>query len=225
MWNVPTKACEGLTHKDGINFFNKYAGQHNPATAIAAFCAFRKGLNAADSVAYPASKFGIVSQKNADRYVKITEVFKEFGAYQGDPDRATGEGMKNRQSKDYNDAGWDITEGNYARFIDQIKLKNGKGGMYFDVNDEFAKTCEKVEIRLVWLDKGLGKWTVSYNAEKKSNKSLLTVQNTNSGKWMEKTLLVTDARFANKGVRKSDIAITTKGKETTIFHLLEITKK
>jgi len=250
MWNVPSKACEGLTHKDGINFFNKYAGQHNPATAKAAFCAFRKGLNAADSIAYPASKYGLVDKKNADRYVKITEAFSAFGAYQGDPEKATGDGMKNRQSKDYNDAGWDITEDNYSRFIDQIdaeatsdgwwhvgpqesiygrfarsiKIKDGKGGMYFDVNDDFAKTCKNVEFRIVWLDKGTGEWSVQYNSKKKSDKTFLTIKNSNTGKWMEKTLLVTDAAFANKGERKSDISITTKGNETTIFHLLELTK-
>ena len=251
MWNVPTKASTGLMHKDGINFFNKYAGQRNPATAKAAFCAFRKGLNAADSIAYPASKYGLLEKKNADRYIKIAESFNAFGAYQGDPDKATGDGMKNRQSKDYNDVGWDITEDNYSRFIDQIdaeatsdgwwhvgpqesiygrfarsiKLKDGKGGIRFDVNDEFAKACKKVEIRLVWLDKGLGEWTFSYNTKKRSDKVLFTVKNANTGKWMEKTVLIDDAGFANKGERKSDISITAKGNETTVFHLLELTKK
>jgi hypothetical protein len=159
--------------------------------------------------------------------------------------------MKNRQSKDYNDAGWDITEGNYCRFINQIdadatsdgmwhvgpqesiygrfaraiKLKNGKGGMYFDVNDDYAKSDFYIEIRIVWLDKGLGEWSVVYNSDKKVDKNLFTIKNGNTGKWLERTVLISDAQFANKGERKSDIAITTKGKETTIFHLIELTKK
>jgi hypothetical protein len=147
--------------------------------------------------------------------------------------------------------GWDITEGNYCRFIEQIdaettsegwwhvgplesiygrfarsiKIDNGKGGMYFDVNDEFAKTAKKVEFRIVWLDKGLGEWTFSYNSNKQSNASSLTVKNTNTGKWLEKTVLITDATFENKGELKSDIAITTKSKETIVFHIIEIAKK
>ncbi len=250
MWNIPTKASAGYRHKDGINFFNKYAGQHNPATASAAFCAFRKGLNAADTIAYPTGIFGSFNKKNVDRYIKIADAFSKFGAYQGDPDKATGDGMKNRQSKDYNDVGWDITEGNYCRFIDQIDAEetsegwwhvgpqesiygrfarsvenvNGKGGMYFDVNDEFAKTCKKVEIRIVWLDKGIGEWMVRYNSKKKSDQTLITVKNSNTGKWIEKTLLVDDARFTNKGERKSDISIIAKSAESTVFHLLELTK-
>ena len=251
MWNIPTKASSGYKHKDGINFFNKYAGQHNPATANAAFCAFRKGLDAADTITYPTGKYGAFERKNIDRYLKIAEAFSKFGAYQGDPEKATGGGMMNRQSKDYNDVGWDITEGNYQRFIEQIdaektsdgwwhvgpkesvygrfarsfKIENGKGGMYFDVNDDFAKTAKKVEIRIVWLDKGFGEWNVCYNAKKTSDKTLFTVKNTNTGKWMEKTMLVKDASFANRGERNSDIFIITKGNETTVFHILEVTKE
>jgi hypothetical protein len=58
----------------------------------------------------------------------------------------------------------------------------------------------------------------------KSDKVLFLVKNANTGKWIEKTVLVSDARFANKGERKSDISISAKGNETTVFHLLEITK-
>jgi hypothetical protein len=41
---------------------------------------------------------------------------------------------------------------------------------------------------------------------------------------MEKNVPVTDAVFANKGERKSDISITTNSSETSVFHLLEVTK-
>jgi len=53
----------------------------------------------------------------------------------------------------------------------------------------------------------------------------MTVKNTNTGIWMEKMVLVDDAAFANKGERNSDISITTNSYETTVFHLLEVTKK
>ena len=251
MWNVPAKASEGYKHKDGINFFNKYAGQHEPATARAAFCALRKGLDATDTISYPVNVYGKCLRNNINRYLKIAEAYSKYGAYQGDPEKAIGGGMVNRKSMDYNDVGWDITEGNYCRFIDQIdaeetsegwwhigpkesiygrfarsiKIKNGKGGIYFDVNDIFAKTCKSVEIRIVWLDKGFGEWAVFYNSNNISNKKLFSAKNGNTGTWMEKTVLVNDAFFANKGERNSDIYITTKGNETSVFHLLELTKK
>jgi hypothetical protein len=251
MWNVPSEASKGYKHKDGINFFNKYAGQHNPKTASAAFCALSKGLDASDTISYSADKYGVCLRNNIDRYLKIAEAYSKFGAYQGDPAKAIGTGMLNRKAMDYNDVGWGIFDGNLCRFIDQIdaeetsegwwhigphesiygrfarsiKIKDGKGGIYFDLNDNFAKTCKNIEIRIVWLDKGLGKWTVFYNAEKKSEKSLLTVKNGNTGKWMEKTVVVKDARFANRGERNSDICITTCSNGISVFHLLEVTKK
>jgi hypothetical protein len=251
MWNIPTKAAIGLTHKDGLGFFNKYAGQRNPKTAKVAFCAFRKGLNAADKETYPESVYGVCDRKNVDRYVKIAAAFSQFGAYQGDSEKATGGGMMNRQSKDYNDVGWDITEGNYSRFINQIdaeetsegwwhvgpedsiygrfarsiKMNNGKGSLFFDVNDDFAATTKKVEIRLIWLDKGFGEWAVFYNSNKKAEEKLFVIKNTNSGKWMEKIVVMDNVAFANKGERKSDLIIRANSNETTIFHLMELAKK
>jgi hypothetical protein len=45
--------------------------------------------------------------------------------------------------------------------------------MYFDLSDEFAKTPKKVEIRIDWLDNGLGEWSVFYITEKKADKVFL----------------------------------------------------
>ena len=251
MWNVPAKASAGYKHSNALIFFNKYAGQHDPKKANAAFCALRRGLDASDTISYPEHLYGKWLRNNIDRYLNIAKAYSDYGAYQGDPEKAIGTGMLNRKRNDYNDVGWGISDGNYCRYIEQIdaeetsegwwhigpqesiygrfarsiKMENGKGGIYFDVNDVFAKDCKNVEIRLVWLDKGIGEWTVFYNADKKSDKSLFTVKNGNTGKWMEKTVLVKDARFENKGERSSDLSITTKGNETSVFHILEITKQ
>lgn len=251
MWNVPAEASLGYKHKDGINFFNKYAGQHNPVTAKAAFCALSKGLDASDVAKFSEKEFGKLDRKNVERYLKIANAYSKFGAIQGDPQKATGGGMVNRKANDYNDVGWGIFDSNLSRFIEQIdaeetsegwwhvgasesiygrfarsiKVNNGKGGMYFDINNDFSKTAKTIEVRLVWLDKGVGEWSVLYNSEKKADKNLFTVTNKNTGKWIEKTVLIKDADFKNKGERKSDLSITTKSNETSIFHLLEITKK
>jgi hypothetical protein len=251
MWNVSVDASEGYYHKDGLNFFNKYAAQRDPANAKAAFCALRKGLDAGDTISYPESVYGKCERNNIDRYLKIAAAYTKYGAYQGDPEKAIGGGMLNRRRMDYNDVGWGISDSNYCRFIEQIdaeetsqgwwhigpkesiysrfarsiKTKEGKGGLYFDVNDVFAKECKDVEIRIVWLDNGNAEWTAFYNSQKKADKTLFTIKNTNTGKWLEKTVLVKDASFANKGERNSDIFITTKSNETAIFHMLELTIK
>ena len=250
MWNVPADAAAGLKHQDGINFFNKYAGKMNPSTSNVAFCALRKGLDAEDILNYPENVYGKCDRKNKERYLKIAEAFSKYGAYQGDPEKAVGGGMVNRKRNDYNDVGWGITDSNYSRFIEQInpettsdgwwhigpqesvygrfarsiKLNNGKGGLYFDVNDDFARTAKTIQLRIVWLDQGTAQWSVLYNSKKNANEKVFTVNNTNTGKWMEKTVQLKDLQFSNKGKLNSDISFYSESKETTIFHLIELLK-
>ena len=45
-----------------FDFFNRYAGQKDPATSPGAFCALRDGLDASDEKRFPADKFGEVKQ-------------------------------------------------------------------------------------------------------------------------------------------------------------------
>ena len=120
MWNLPSEACQGQAYAPAINFFNRYAGQHDAARSPAAFCALRKGLDAADTTAYPEAIYGNAQKSNVERYVKIANAVSAYGAIQGDPDKATGGGMKNRQRDHYNDVGWGILTGNYCRFLEQI---------------------------------------------------------------------------------------------------------
>ena len=39
---------------------------------------------------------------------------------QGDPPKAIGGGMLNRKAEDHNDVGWEISDGNFKRFLTQI---------------------------------------------------------------------------------------------------------
>ena len=70
VWDI-TKVAIRVSKEQGFDysfyFFNKYAGQIHPATATDAFCALHKGLDAADTVAYPEATFGQASQRNVER--------------------------------------------------------------------------------------------------------------------------------------------------------------
>lgn len=247
MWNMPAEAAEGYQFKDAINFFNKYAGQHDAATATSAFCALQKGLDASDIVTFPENIYGKAQKSNVDRYLKIAEAYKAFGAIQGDPQKAIGGGMLNRKRQDYNDVGWGIVARNYSRFLTQIDPETTSIGwwhidesvygqfarsintknndaIYFDLDDKFLGQSHKIEIRIVWLDEGSANWTLFYDATDAKEKEAFSVQNTNSGKWKEKTVVLTDARCENRGERKADIIIRTKGKDPAIFHLIEVNK-
>ena len=120
MWNVPAEACQGEAYAPAINFFNRYAAKDDAVESPVAFCALRKGLDAADTQSYPEGIYGKATRTNVERYVKIAEAFSAYGAIQGDPDKATGGGMKNRQRDHYNDVAWSILASNYYRFLEQI---------------------------------------------------------------------------------------------------------
>lgn len=250
MWNVPNEASAGYHYQDAINFFNKYAGHHKPSSAPAAFCALRKGLDASDTIAYPENIYGSAKKNNIGRYLNIAAAYKENGAMQGDPEKATGGGMVNRKRQDYNDVGWGILDGNYQRFISQIDaestskgwwhkgpeksiysrfarsiiMNEDKGAIYFDVNDLFYQNPVTLEIRVVYLDEGNSEWSFLYDSKKDPEKMAYTIKNENSGEWKEKTIIVKDAKFENNGERSSDISIRSVGKEDVIFHLIEVIK-
>ena len=102
-------------------FFNKYAGQIYPKTATNAFCALHKGLDAADTKAYPEDKFGKASRVNVDRMMNICAAFAKYGAAVDDKDALLlGQVRQRDTQKGLNDVGWDIWPDNYGRFLYQI---------------------------------------------------------------------------------------------------------
>lgn len=250
MWNVPTEACEGREHKEAIEFFNKYAGHYDAASSPAAFCALRKGLDAADTEAYPEEIYGKAARNNIDRYLKIAEAFRPFGAMQGDPPKAIGGGMVNRKAEDHNDVGWEIADGNFERFLSQIDPettslgwwqkgpkqsiysrfarstdgKNGKRMLAFDLDDAFLGAARAVEVKIVWLDEGTAEWKLGYNAPGNPQKTALTVQNTGSGEWKERTVSLPDFLPRNQGPSGADLYFECRDEGDLILHLVEITK-
>jgi hypothetical protein len=250
MWNVPAAAAKGYEYQDAINFFNKYAGQHNPAFAKSAFCALRKGLDASDTSAFPEEIYGEAKKNNIQRYLNIADAFNTYGAKQGDPEKATGGGMRNRKRQDYNDVGWRIHDGNYNRFISQIdpettsngwwhkgpeesiysrfarsvNTENNINAMYFDVDDRFSGDTRNFEIRIVWLDEGHATWSLYYDGFNSKENKAFSFQNKDTGEWKEKTIEIKDARFENNCKKSADLVIRTDGRDDAIFHIIELNK-
>jgi len=124
VWDISAGAVEAA-QKEGFDysfyFFNRYAGQIYPETATDAFCALHKGLDAADTKAYPAEKFGKASPNNVDRMLKICEEFSKYGASVDDKDALLLNQVRQRvDQKGFNDVGWEIWPDNYSRFLYQI---------------------------------------------------------------------------------------------------------
>ena len=74
-----------------MDFFNRHAGQKNPATANAAFVSFRDSLDTANTLRFPVAQFGPVDSPknpsqfaNGERMMKIAAAFADHGARLGD---------------------------------------------------------------------------------------------------------------------------------------------
>ncbi len=145
-------AYEHKEISDIFRMYNKYAQQVYPATATAAMSVFHEGLNAADTVKFPEKTFGKASEKNLVRYTNICKAYASRGARMDDLESA-GIGQVNQRERQtaYNDAGWDIAEGNYERFLTQINPDETSIGLFrvrgtIDKNsskyDRFARSFE-----------------------------------------------------------------------------------
>ena len=250
LWNVPADACEGHTYAPAIAFFNKYAGKRNPAASPAAFCALRRGLDAADTEAFPEDRFGKAHRRNIDRYVKIARAFAARGAIQGDPPAAVGGGMANRSRKDYNDVGWGILRGNYRRFLEQVDPDRtsvgcwhvgptehhfsrfarsfdhaaGKKAMYFRLDKRFFADPNKprrAHVRVAYLDKGRGRWALIWCGPD-GPKTAFTVHCGDTGKWREKQAVLDGARFNGALPGRSDLMLQYLDGHDTVFHIVEL---
>ncbi len=252
-WNVPGKAVCAAENQPAFAFFNKYAGRRDPRGAPAAFCALREGLDAADTKKFPEKKFGKAHRRNVDRYRKIAAAHEQYGAVQGDPDKATGGGMVNRKRMDYNDVGWKIIPGNYYRFLEQIdpaatsvgwwhqgpadaiyaqfarsfRIDSGRGSLLFTLHPFFfgdSKRPVPVRIRVVYLDRGMGRWSLRY-AKNGKTATAYRVENGDTGQWKEKTVDLNNVLVAGALRRGADFVLRYEGGDTTLFHLIEVDRR
>lgn len=253
MWNVPWEACLDDTYSDAIKIFNKYAAQTSPNTAKCAFCAMRRGLDASDTEAFPVSIYGEAVKSNTQRYIDIANAFSEYGANQGDPEKAIGGGMINRKRMDYNDAGWKILKENYQRHLTQIDPEEtsiawwqvdttiygrfargfdaaaGKDSMFFDLDDrffgnQFLGSGQEILVEVTYRDSDPGSWKMIYDAADGTMKTALEVTNKGSGSWRTKSITLNDAHLSNRGGRGADFILVNTGGTNCRFHMIAVDK-
>jgi hypothetical protein len=143
--------------RETFRMYNRYAKQVYPQTATIGWCVFHEGLNAADAKKFPMNEYENqpVSRSNIGRYLAIcnSAKYKSRGAQMDDLGTYITGGFSNQRSglQAFNDAGWDIAEGNYERFFTQIKPDNTSIGLFrvrgtIDANsaiyDRFARSFE-----------------------------------------------------------------------------------
>ena len=210
--------------------------------------------DSADTVRFPEEKYGKAAQRNAERVNKIEAEFNKYGAKVGDLHAATSLTGSNYlyEAKAMNDVGFGLIARNYSRFITQIDANetsvglwrvgptnqpygryargfensSGRNRMYFDLDDNFlsTKAKESITLKIIYLDKGSGNFSVRYDASSDPDKTAVTITKANSGGWVSKTITIADGAFANKGPRNSDFSLVNEDNEDDVFHMIEIIK-
>ena len=166
--NVSVSAMTYALANPGIietfKMYNRYAQQVYPATATIAFSVFHEGLNSADKVKFPESKYGNASKSNVTRYQNICNDPKYYnrGARIEDPNFVTEGQVAQRENQEfYNDAGWEICEGNIERFITQINPDETSIGL-FRVRGPITVTSSKYDRFARSFENSTGKNTMYF---------------------------------------------------------------
>ncbi|MCX6171233.1 MAG: T9SS C-terminal target domain-containing protein [Flavobacterium sp.] len=213
--NMQKGAIEyGYDHKEISDIFrmaNKYYQQVYPATATCAVSVFHEGLDSENFKKFPEDKYGKASRGNLERYVNICKGYEARGAKMDDLKNVT-EGQVNQRASQtgYNDAGWDIVEGNYERFLYQINPEETSIGL-FRVRGTIDKNSSKYDRFARAFENATGKNTMFFKfddemfatSKPKSLKFTIT--------WLDKNPGSTWALQYNKG-KEMKTAIEVKGK-------------
>lgn len=113
----------------------------------------------------------------------------------------------------------------FDRFARRFDHANGKDAMYFDINDSLLTSPgQRVELTVIYRDKGTGQFALLYDAVTNSQKTAFTVTKSNTLMWKTNTVVVTDWAFANGGPKGADLVLTNLGADDTIFHSIELIK-
>jgi hypothetical protein len=205
-------AMEHQEIRDIFKMYNIYAQQVYPTTATTVFSVFHEGLNAADTIKFPVKTFGNAKSKNLERYTNICNAYASRGAKMDDLESADiGQVNQRERQKGYNDAGWDIAEGNFERFLYQIKPDETSIGL-FRIRGEIDKNSSKYDRFARSFEYATGKNTMYFKfddevfatSKPKSLKFTIT--------WLDKNPGSTWALQYNKGkVMKTALEVKGKG--------------
>ncbi len=219
--NISVSAMTYALANPGIieifKMYNRYAQQVYPATATTAFSVFHEGLNSADTDKFPESTYGNASKSNLTRYQNICNATKYYnrGARIDDPNFVTAGQVSQRENQEfYNDAGWNICEGNIERFMTQINPDATSIGL-FRVRGPITATSSKYDRFARSFENSSGKNTMYFKFDTEvftnPNPTSLTFKII----WLDKTIGSTWAfRYKSVSGPKTAVQVTGSGSNT-----------
>ena len=256
--NISVSAMQYAFANPGIidifKMYNTYAKQVYPATATTAFSVFHEGLNSADTVKFPVSSYGTASKTNLSRYQNICNDPKYYnrGARIDDPIAVVkGQVFQREDQEFYNDAGWDICEGNIERFMTQInpdatsiglfrvrgpitstsskydrfarsfENSTGKNTMYFQLHNEVPTINKTLKFVIIWLDKTLGS-TWAFKYRNSAGLQTIPFSGTGTNEWKTEIITISDAIMNQGGDNGSDFRLVNTDTTDDIFNGIEM---
>nr|WP_315149089.1 T9SS type A sorting domain-containing protein [uncultured Flavobacterium sp.] len=256
--NISVSAMQYAFANPGIieifKMYNRYAQQVYPATATTAFSVFHEGLNSADTVKFPESIYGNASKTNLTRYQNICNdpKYANRGARIDDPIAVVkGQVFQREDQEFYNDAGWEICEGNIERFMTQInpdatsiglfrvrgtitatsskydrfarsfENSTGKNTMYFQLHNELPATNKNLKFTIIWLDKTAGS-TWAFKYRNSAGLQTIPFTGTGTNQWRTEIFNVIDGVMDQGGVNGSDFMLVNTDTVNDIFNGIEM---
>jgi hypothetical protein len=219
--NITVSAMQYAFANPGIieifKMYNRYAQQVYPATATTAFSVFHEGLNSADTVKFPESIYGNASKSNLTRYQNICNDPKYYnrGARLEDPNAVTqGQVFQRENQEFYNDAGWEICEGNIERFMTQINPDANSIGL-FRVRGPITSTSSKYDRFARSFENSSGKNTMYFKFDEEVFANPFPNSLTFKIIWLDKTAGSTWAfRYKSVSGSKNAVQVTGLGDNT-----------
>ena len=239
---------------DIFKMYNRYSQQVYPLTATTAFSVFHEGLNSADTVKFPESIYGNATKTNLTRYQNICNnpIYYNRGARIDDPIAVVRGQVYQREDQEfYNDAGWEICEGNIERFMTQInpdatsiglfrvrgpitatsskydrfarsfENSTGKNSMYFQLHNEFPASNKILKFTIIWLDKTAGS-TWAFKYRNSVGLQTIPFTGTGTNQWKTETITISDAIIDQGGANGSDFMLVNTDAIDDIFNGIEM---
>lgn len=215
--NISVSAMKYAFANAGIieifKMYNRYAQQVYPATATTAFSVFHEGLNSADKVKFPESIYGNASKTNLSRYQNICNdpKYANRGARIDDPIAVVkGQVFQREDQNFYNDAGWEICEGNIERFMTQINPDATSIGL-FRVRGPITATSSKYDRFARSFENSTGKNTMYFKFDSEVFTNPFPKSLTFKIIWLDKTARSTWAFKYRNSVGLQSIPFTGTG--------------
>ena len=249
-WNVGGDILEDRRHWPALEIFSRYGGIRTAADAPGAFVGMHDGLDASDAQRFPASQFGAVSQKNAERFHQIAQSLATRGARNEDIRSAMGGPMASRKAKAMNDVGWRIHVGNYEKWMTMLMPEAtsiglwrvnstdatqpygrfARGFQHSTQRDQFsfsvdpAICCNNLTLRIVYLDIAKNSsWSAAYRHTNGVMVTAIHVTTSGTGRYVTAEVALPGAAFG-LDMNTVDLLISNEDDIDDIFAFVEIAR-